>query len=115
MTHLEGDEMPQPRIHASHAQRQAAYHKRCQEARKRQLEEKGLPALPALPTVPGAARWKQCVANATQLLNIVANEMETYFDERSEIWQESEKADDFQKRLDAVHEACEVLNALLTA
>jgi len=107
--------MPQLRIHASHAQRQAAYHKRCQEARKRQLEEKGLPALPALPTVPGTARWKQCVANATQLLNMVADEMEAYFDDRSETWQESEKAEDFHERLDAVREICDALDNLPTA
>jgi hypothetical protein len=115
MTHWEGDEMPQPRIHASHAQRQAAYHKRCQEARKRQLEEKGLPAMPALPTVPGTARWNQCIANAKQLLHIAVEEMEAYFDERSEAWQDSEKADTFHERLDAVQEACDVLDALLTA
>jgi hypothetical protein len=106
--------MPQPRIHSSHAKRQAAYHKRREEARQRQLEEKGIPALSALPTVPGNARWKLCVANATQLLNMVANEMEAYFGDRSEMWQESEKADAFQERLDAVHKACDVLNALLT-
>jgi hypothetical protein len=46
---------------------------------------------------------------------MVADEMEAYFDDRSETWQESEKAEDFHERLDAVREICDALDNLPTA
>jgi len=101
--------MSQRKIYASHAHRQAAYRRRCQEARNRQLADKGLPPLPALPAIPGTARWRVAIANATDLLSIVTDEMETYFDDRSEQWQESEKGEDFRERLDALCEAKDVV------
>jgi len=97
--------MPQPRVYHSHAQRQAAYRRRCQEAISRQLREKGLPDSPAISTMPGNARWRQAVANAVQLLSLVEQEMQAYYDERSDAWLESERADNFQERIDAVSEA----------
>jgi hypothetical protein len=97
--------MPQPKVHESHAQRQAVYRRRCQEARRRQLLEKGLPDLPAISTIPGTARWRQAVASAGQLLSLVEQEMQAYYDDRSEAWLESERADQLQERIDAVSEA----------
>jgi hypothetical protein len=102
---MEGQKMPQRKLYASHAQRQAAYAKRCKEARQRQLEEKGLPPLPALPAMPGTARWRQAIANAADLLAMVGQEMEAYFDDRSEEWQQSQKGDNFRERIDAILEA----------
>ena len=107
--------MPQRKIHASHAHRQAAYHRRCQEARRKQLQEKGLPALPALPAMPGTARWKQAIDNATELLSIVGTEMETYFDDRSEQWQEGDRGQAFRERLDALYEARDTVAELTIA
>jgi len=97
--------LPQPKIYASHAQRQAAYEKRRQEARERQLQGKGLPALPVLPTIPGVPRWRKAIANAQSLIALVEQEMATYYDERSEEWQESERGEEFQERLDAIRDA----------
>ena len=107
--------MPQPKLYASHAQRQSAYRLRCREATEKQLRDKGLPALPAVSTIPGATRWRQAITNATELLSMVANEMESYFDDRSEVWQESERADTFRERLDAICEVREMVADLLTA
>jgi hypothetical protein len=97
--------MPQPKIYGSHAQRQAVYRQRCQEARRRQLQEKGLPELPAISTIPGETRWRQAIANAGQLLALVEQEMQAYYDERSEAWLESDRGQDFQERIEAVSEA----------
>ena len=77
--------MPQRKLHATHADRQAAYRRRRQEAHERQLQEKGLPPLPPIPTMPGAQRWQQAVAKAAELLTMVAQEMEAYFGDRSEL------------------------------
>ena len=107
--------MPEPKLYASHAQRQAAYRRRCREATERQLRDKGLPALPAVSTIPGATRWCQAITNATELLSMVAEEMESYFDDRSEAWQESDRADTFRERLDAICEARDMVADLATA
>ena len=77
--------MPQRKVHASHAHRQAAYRQRRQEAQQRQLQEKGLPALPAIPTIPGTPRWRLAVAKAADLLFTVAREMEDYYGDRTEL------------------------------
>jgi hypothetical protein len=97
--------VPQPKKYASHAKRQAAYEKRRKEARLKQLQEMGLPALPVLPTIPGMARWRKAIANAQELLALVEREMESYYDERSETWQDSERGDEFRNRLDTVRDA----------
>ena len=107
--------MPQRKMHASHAHRQAAYRKRCLEAQQRQLQEKGLPALPAIPTVPGTPRWRLAVAKATELLSMVAQEMEDYFADRSEEWQESERGEGFRERLDTLCEARDAVAELTIA
>jgi hypothetical protein len=107
--------MPQRKMHASHAHRQAEYRRRCEDARRQQLQEKGLPALPAVPTMPGTPRWRQAIANATDLLTMVADEMEAYFDDRLDEWQESEKGETFRERLDALREARDMVAELNTA
>jgi hypothetical protein len=91
--------MARPRKHANNAHRQAAYRRRQRQAIHRQLEAKGLPALPAIPTVPGWSRWKQAMAHAESLVTQVQSEMEGYYDDRSEVWQQDERGDDFQQKL----------------
>ncbi len=39
---------------------------------------------------------------AETLLRSMRDEMQGYFDDRSEAWQESEKAEAFQERIDAI-------------
>ncbi len=98
--------MPQPRKYPTHAARQAAYHKRCQDARKQELTDRGIPALPAIPTIPGAARWAAAMQKAQTLLDMVAAEMQDYSDDRSEAWQEGERGVAFQERLTAIEAIC---------
>jgi len=106
--------MPQPRKHGSQAQRQAAYQQRQREALKSLLQQKGLPALPAVPTIPGTARWRRAIESAVKFLATVEEEMQQYYSDRSEVWQESERAEEFQSRIDTVAEARGVVEELLT-
>jgi hypothetical protein len=107
--------MPQRRIHASPAHRQAAYHHRCQEALRQQLQKQGLPALPVLSNIPGTARWRQAITCAAHLLEVVGDEMEAYYEDRSEAWQESDRAEAFQERLEAVRDAQQAVEGLRDA
>ena len=104
--------MPPPRQHNTNAERQAAYRQRQAEARAAEQQSKGLPALPTVPTLPGGKRWQAMQEQARALLQTMADEMQGYFDERSEAWQESEKAEAMQTRLDTVNEILEQLESL---
>jgi hypothetical protein len=105
--------MPQAKKYGSHAQRQAAYRLRCQQARRQQLQERGLPDVPAISTMPGTVRWNRAVANAHVLLSLVEQEMQAYYDDRSDAWLETDRASDFQERIDAVTQARESLENIL--
>ena len=96
--------MAQERKHANAAQRQAAYRKRCEAARKQQQSARGLPPLPAIATLPGQARWTAALASAQALVTQVSVEMRDYYEERTETWQESERGEQFQERLAALEE-----------
>lgn len=104
--------MPQPRLHESSAQRQAAYRQRVAQARQQQLTDRALPPLPTLPTVPGQVRWRTLLVQAQWCLTQVASEMQHYYEARSDAWQESEKATAFEARLEAVQAVLESLEEL---
>jgi hypothetical protein len=99
--------MPTPRKHANHAQRQRAYIERQKAAQLAALADKNTPAGAAIPTMPSTARWRALAKQAQTILKALHSEMEDYWDERSEEWQESEKADAFQEEIDRVAEALE--------
>ena len=104
--------MPTPRQYSSQAEKQAAYRQRQAEARRAEQQAKGLPALPSVPTLPGDKRWKAMQEQARALLQTMAEEMQAYYDERSEQWQESDKGDAMQERLDALESIVTDLDAL---
>lgn len=104
--------MPQPKMHTSHAARQAAYRKRQERARAQQLQARGLVPLPAIATMPGNVRWSQAIAQAASLLTSVVDEMQDYYDERSEDWQEGDRGETHQQRIDAVQEIVDALDAV---
>lgn len=104
--------MPQPKKHASPAARQAAYHQRKEQARKEQLTARGLPATPAIPTIPGYPRWRQAIEQAQALLEIVHSEMEDYADQRSEQWQETQRAETLRQQIDDLAEARDLVSEL---
>lgn len=104
--------MPTPRQYSTQAERQAAYRKRQAEARRQEQQAKGLPALPAVPTLPGDKRWSAMQEQARALLQTMQEEMQAYYDERSEQWQESDKGEAMQERLDALESIITDLDAL---
>jgi len=102
--------MSQPRKYADRAQQQAAYRVRCAAALRSQRQAKGLPALPPIPAMPGSARWRAAAKMAHDLLDTVCNEMRAYADDRSQQWQESERAEEFEERLGGIEDARDTLS-----
>lgn len=97
--------MPAPRRYANPAQRQAAYRARLAEAKQQEGLAQRIPAFPAVAPLPGPRRWQALTQHALLLLQIVQEEMQHYYDERSERWQESERGEAFLERLQAIQEA----------
>lgn len=97
--------MPQVRKYRSRAEQQAAYRKRRTRSEEALLSLKGLPALPAIPSMPGNARWRAMTEQAHLLLVQAGEEMQAYHDERSEQWQESEKAEALLVHLESLQES----------
>jgi hypothetical protein len=58
------------------------------------------------PAKPGPAKWKALLTHAELLLQTAQREMERYFEERSENWQESERGETFLERIENLEIAC---------
>lgn len=71
-----------------------------------------LPSAPVLANVPPVKRWQALQADAARLLGQVREEAQAWYDERSEGWQESDKADAMQEKLDALEEALDTLQGV---
>lgn len=97
--------MPTPRQYATSAERQAAYRQRSAAAGQQALTARGVPPLPGVATIPGQARWQELIRRASILLATVQEEMQDYYDQRSETWQESERGADFLERMQAIDDA----------
>ena len=106
--------MPQPKIHASAARRQAAFRVRREQARQAELAAKGLPALPVISSMPGWPRWNASFMVAQELIACNLSEMQDYYDDRSESWQESERGEDHQERIASVEAVLEALGELIS-
>ena len=108
--------MPQPRIYTSGAERQVAYRRRKRAAALHpHTNTSALVVLPRPTHMPGTVRWRQAVAQARGLLEIVEQEMQDYFGDRSQEWQESERGESFQERIDAMNEAKDMVEGLASA
>lgn len=107
--------MPQPKRYASDAERQAAYRRRRRALAKHpQLATGTLTALPGSSQIPGTVRWRQAIVQVQELLEMVEQEMQDYYDQRSDKWQEGDKGDSFQSRIDAIAESREKVEDLLS-
>ena len=104
--------MPTLRLYASHAQRQAAYRKRKADAHKEELRARGIPPLPGVPTMPGWRRWNNMAERILLLLLSMQEEMQNYYDQRSETWQESDRGEDMNERIQALEVAISAAEAL---
>ena len=106
--------MPQPRKHSSHAERQAAYRERQSQALADCLQPgKSLPPLPVVSTIPGTTRWRQALAAVEQQMRAVEAGMESYYDDRSERWQESDRGEEFEQRLEDLRTTLELVTEWL--
>jgi hypothetical protein len=82
------------------------------QAHKEQLAAKGLPPLSPLPTVPGYPRWKQDFVETQYRMERTRDEMQDYFDRRTEQWQESERGELMEQRIQILEEVIEKLESL---
>ena len=105
--------MPQPRTHASNAARQAAFRARREQQRQRELAAKGLPPLPPLPSIPGWARWNASFLAAHALIADSLGEMQDYYEDRSESWQESDRGEQHQEKIASVEAVADALSDLI--
>ena len=94
--------MPTPRKYLSAAARQAAYRQRLKRAKETSKTN-------TWPTKPGYRRWEVMTKHAKDVLDIVLMEMQDYFDERSDTWLESERAEAFSDKMDTLTEAIDTL------
>jgi hypothetical protein len=104
--------MPQQRHHPDNAAKQAAYRARQAQARRDELQARGIPPAPPIATLPSRARWQALRAQAQLSLETARDEMQSYYDERSDAWQEGERAALLQERLDTLGEVLDDLDAL---
>jgi hypothetical protein len=84
--------MPQPRRHQDNAAKQRAYRARRACSRRAEQQAKGLPPAPPLPTLPSRARWQALLTQARLALETARDEMQAYYEDRSEAWQAGERA-----------------------
>jgi len=59
--------------------------------------------------MPSWARWQAAAQRIRTLIDELASETQNYWDDRSESWQESQKGQDFQEKIDLLKEAREAL------
>ena len=85
--------MPRTRKYQTNGEDAAAYRRRCAQA--------GNTAQPSEPVqpAPGRRRWKAMVKAALALLDCAATEMQDYFDQHSEQWQESQAGESLAEML----------------
>ena len=105
--------MPQPRHHADNAAKQRAYRTRQAEARRSEQAAKGLPPAPPLPTLPSRARWQALLTQARLALETTRDEMQAYYDARSETWQQGERAATLAEEIEQLDVILEELEAVL--
>jgi hypothetical protein len=104
--------MPQQRQHPDHAARQRAYRARQAQARRDQLQAKGLPPTSPIATLPSRARWRALLAQARLFLETARDELQAYYDERSDTWQEGDRAATMAEQLDGLAQSLDTLDAL---
>jgi hypothetical protein len=89
------------------AEKQRAYRDRLKQRAAGQL-----PAAPILSNIPPERRWKALQEQARHALQTMLDEMEAYRDERSDTWQESERGESFQERMEALESVIAELDEL---
>lgn len=102
--------MSQVSKYVSDAERQAAYRRRRAQSEATKAREAGLVPLPAISSMPGTARWRQALDYALNHVATVRDEMQVYHDDRSERWQESDRAAGFLDLIDQIEQIIDQLD-----
>jgi hypothetical protein len=66
-----------------------------------------------LPTLPGRARWQALHTQARLALETARDEMHAYYEDRSETWQQGERAATLAEQIDQLAVVLNELEALL--
>jgi hypothetical protein len=96
--------MPQRRKYENDGARQAAYRCRQAKARDQERAEPRLPSLPPLTNMPGTVRWNAVIRRCTDLLALIRDESASYYDDRSEAWQEGDRGEEHAERVEVLTE-----------
>ena len=104
--------MPQQRRHQDNAAKQRAYRARQAQARREEQQAKGLPPAAPLSTLPSRARWQALITQARLALETARDEMQAYYEDRSEAWQEGERAATLAEQIDQLEVILNDLEAL---
>jgi TRAP-type C4-dicarboxylate transport system substrate-binding protein len=96
------------RKYESNADRQRAYREN-QRARKAAALVKDAPKRTAIGSIPSTARWTALQDQARAAIQTMLDEMEAYRDDRSEQWQERDRAAQFEEKIET---ATEIRDAL---
>jgi hypothetical protein len=98
--------MPTPRKYKSGAERQVAYRLRCKE---REMTLAG-----PVPLTMGRKRWRAMLGRALHLVEQAHDEMQDYYDGKSETWQDSERGEAFAETMESVADIVSELNDIPT-
>jgi hypothetical protein len=98
--------MPLPKVFANNAERQRAY--RMRQKHKPKPDPVALKTA-SINSIPSTARWKSLREQALSALQSLQNEMQAYLDDRSEVWQESERGMTFQDKIESVEDVTAAL------
>ena len=90
------------RTDPTNAVRQAAWRRRQAQAMTQAMAAKGLPQLPPIATLPGTARWSAQRDLVLATLEAMHEEMQDYFDDRTEVWQEGQRGQAMTQRIEAL-------------
>ena len=101
--------MPQQRKYQTNSARQAAYRCRQVKSRKQELTDPRLPSLPAISSIPGRVRWNTVIRRCTDLLALVRDEATSYYEDRSEAWQEGDRGEAHAEKVERLTELVETL------
>jgi uncharacterized protein YukE len=62
--------------------------------------------------MPSTARWKELRRQAEAALQVLLDEMESYYDQRSEAWQEGDRGEAFQQTIESIEEALDTVRSI---
>ena len=112
VTHMKKERLMTDKQRQQTAVRQERFRQRQALSRSAEQTSKGLPALPAIATLPGHARWRAMIAQAQILLTTASQEMASYSEDRSDVWQESVAADEMLAKMELLQETVAQLQSI---